>query len=61
LGLTATGLLHTSFLPDLMQVNLFDLKVCVCPSLLHDLPATGAAALLGGTNRKPALKTKIAR
>jgi hypothetical protein len=25
LGLTATGLLHTSFLPDLTQVNFCDL------------------------------------
>jgi hypothetical protein len=24
-GVTATGLLHTSFLPDFIQVNLFDL------------------------------------
>jgi hypothetical protein len=42
--LIATPLFHTSFVPDLMQVNFFPLAVAVVPALLHLAPALGVAA-----------------
>ncbi len=43
-GLMATPLFHTSFLPDLMQVNFFPPAVDVAPTLVHLSPALGVAA-----------------
>jgi hypothetical protein len=37
-------LFHTSFVPDLMQVNFFPLVVAAVPALLHFAPALGVAA-----------------
>jgi hypothetical protein len=42
--LIATPLFHTSFVPDLMQVNFFPPAVAVEPALVHLAPALGAAA-----------------
>jgi hypothetical protein len=43
-ALMATPLFHTSFVPDLMQVNFFPPAVAVEPALVHLAPALGAAA-----------------
>ncbi len=45
--LIATPLFHTSFVPDLMQVNFLPLAVAVAPTFAHFAPALGAAALRG--------------
>jgi hypothetical protein len=37
-------LFHTSFVPDLMQVNFFPATVDVAPALVHFAPALGVAA-----------------
>jgi hypothetical protein len=42
-ALIATPLFHTSFVPDLMQVNFFPLAVAVAPALVHLAPALTAA------------------
>ena len=42
--LIVTPLFHTSFVPDLMQVNFFPPAVAVEPALVHFVPALGAAA-----------------
>jgi hypothetical protein len=41
---TETPLFHTSFDPDLMQVNFFPLAVAVAPTFVHLAPALGVAA-----------------
>ena len=45
--LIATPLFHTSFAPDLIQVNFFPPAVAVDPAFVHLAPALGAAALSG--------------
>jgi hypothetical protein len=45
--LTATPLLHTSFLPDLTQVCLIAAYVIVCPSFAHLVPGLTAALAKG--------------
>jgi hypothetical protein len=40
----ATPLFHTSFVPDLTQVNFFPDAVAVVPALVHFAPALGVAA-----------------
>ena len=42
-ALTATPLFHTSFFPDLTQVNFFPATVVVAPALVHLAPALTAA------------------
>jgi hypothetical protein len=39
-----TPLFHTSFLPDLTQVNFLPEAVAVAPALVHLAPALGVAA-----------------
>ena len=41
--LTATPLFHTSFFPDLMQVNFFPPETEVAPAFVHLAPALTAA------------------
>ncbi len=54
-GPKTTGLLQISFFPDLTHVYCLDLWSCVLPSVLQDLPGTGAAALLDGrASKEPA-------
>jgi hypothetical protein len=43
-ALIVTPLLHTSFVPDLTQVNFFPEAVAVVPALVHLAPALGVAA-----------------
>ena len=43
-ALTVTPLFHTSFVPDLTQVNFFPAAVAVIPALVHLAPALGVAA-----------------
>ena len=43
----ATPVFHTSFVPDLIQVNFFPPAVAVDPTFVHLVPALGAAALSG--------------
>ena len=50
-ALTATPLFHTSFVPDLTQVNFFPPKVAVDPALVHFAPALGVAANEGAAIR----------
>jgi hypothetical protein len=42
--LITTPLFHTSFVPDLTQVNFFPAAVAVAPALVHFDPALGVAA-----------------
>ena len=42
--LIATPLFHTSFVPDLIQVNFFPPAVAVDPAWVHFAPALGVAA-----------------
>jgi hypothetical protein len=46
-ALTATPLLHTSFLPDLTQVCLIAAYVIVCPCFEHAVPGFTAAFAKG--------------
>jgi hypothetical protein len=43
-ALIVTPLFHTSFLPDLTQVNFLPEAVAVAPALVHLAPALGVAA-----------------
>ena len=43
-ALIATPLFHTSFVPDLTQVNFLPPAVAVAPALVHLAPALGVAA-----------------
>jgi hypothetical protein len=43
-ALIVTPLFHTSFFPDLTQVNFFPEAVAVIPALVHFAPALGVAA-----------------
>jgi hypothetical protein len=45
--LIATPLFHTSFVPDLTQVNFFPPDVAVAPTFTHLAPALGVAAWTG--------------
>jgi len=38
-------LFHTSFFPDLIHVKTFPFDTCLAPTLEHDAPDFGAAAL----------------
>ena len=42
--LTTTPLFHTSFVPDLTQVNFLPAAVAVAPAFVHLAPALGVAA-----------------
>jgi hypothetical protein len=42
--LIETPLFHTSFVPDLTQVNFFPAAVAVAPTFAHLAPALGVAA-----------------
>ena len=42
-ALIATPLFHTSFVPDLMQVNFFPADVDVAPAFVHFAPALAVA------------------
>jgi hypothetical protein len=57
--MTSVGALHTSFFPDLIQVNLLALEICDCPSLLHGFPATGVAACTSEIERRESTRTKM--
>ena len=50
-ALTTTPLFHTSFVPDLTQVNFFPPKVAVDPAFVHFAPALGVAANEGAAIR----------
>jgi hypothetical protein len=49
-------LLHTSFFPDFMQVNIIPLNFDVAPALEHEVPgvtfATAEGALVSKTNKR---------
>ena len=51
-ALIATPLFHTSFVPDLMQVNFLPAAVAVAPALVHLAPALGDAAKDGADTRE---------
>ncbi len=59
-AITVTPLLHTSFFPDLTQVNVLPAKTCLFPTELHELPALGLAALTALNNEKLSTETNDA-